>query len=135
MDNANDDALITAGISVGALSSYVDSAGVTQSKEWLNPTNSYTNATVSTIPEDTILSFYGGSGTYYLEPLVNYKLSVGDKVALNGATIQAEASMLITVYDDTGSNALTAATNTSYNDYKITLGEDQEKTVYIKQEI
>ncbi len=140
LDNANDDALITTGINVGALSSVVDVNGVAVvgsdgkpvTKEWLNPSNSNTSSTVSSIPEDTVLSFYGGSSAYYLEPLTNHKLTVGDKINLVGATIQAESSMLITVYDDTGSTALTASTNTTYNDYKITLGEGQEKTVYIK---
>lgn len=132
LDNANDDSTITAGIPVGALSTSTDADGNTVSKEWLNTGSDKTNATISNIPEDTVLSFYGGDGTYYLVPTTNRKITVGDKVTLNGATIQTEANMVITVYDDTGSTALSAATNTTYNDYKATLGSGQEETIYIK---
>lgn len=132
IDSANDDALVTAGVGVGALSSFTNDAGEVKSKEWLNPSDSFTNATVTTIPEDTVLSFYGGDTVYYLEPLINRKITIGDKIDLVGATIQSESNMIVTVYDDTGSTALSSASNVTYNDYKITLGQGQEKTIYIK---
>lgn len=128
LDTANEDAVISAGVPVGALSKNADGT----MKEWLNPSSVNTTQTISTIPEDTVLSFYGGDGTYYLEPLTDRKLSVGDKVTLNGATIQAESSMVITLYDDTGATALTAADVTAAHDYKATLGQGQEEPIYIK---
>ena len=132
LDEANDNAVISAGVPVGALTNIINADGTETTKEYLNPASDDTNDTVTTIPEDTVLTFYGGDATYYLNPLINREIDVGDKVTLYGATIQTEANMVITVYDDTGSTALSAATNTTCHDYKATLGEGQIETVYIK---
>lgn len=132
LDNTDGNAVISTGIAVGAISKTTDADGKVTTKEWLNPSSTNTSETISTIPEDTVLSFYGGSSAYYLYPLTNRKLSVGDVVTLNGATIQSESSMATVVYDDTKANALSAATITAAADYKITIGESQTKVIYIK---
>jgi len=132
LDNTNGNAVITAGVAVGAISKTTAADGVITSKEWLNPSSTDTNDTIATIPEETVLSFYGGDATYYLYPLTNREITVGDVVTLNGATVQAESSIATVVYDDTKATALSAATITAAADYKITLGSGQTKAVYIK---
>lgn len=132
LDNANGDAVISTGIGVGALSQVKAVDGSISQKEWLNPSSANTTQTITTIPEDTVLSFYGSSTAYYLYPLTNRQIGIGDVVTLNGATIQAESSMVVTIYDDTGATALTAADVTASHDYKATLGEGQTETIYIK---
>jgi flagellar basal body-associated protein FliL len=132
LDNANGNAVISAGIALGARSKTTNANGTVTYKEWLNPSSANTTQTITTIPEDTVLTFYGGSSTYYLYPLTDRKISIGDVVTLNGATIQAESSMAVVVYDDTKATALSAADITAAHDYKLTLGEGQTKTIYIK---
>jgi len=123
-DTANSDASISAGIPVGALDA--------NSNEKLTTASDNTNETISTVATGTVLSFYGGDTTYYLEPLLNHKVTIGDRIALKASTIQTEANMLVAAYDDTGATALGAGNSTQAEDYTIALGSGQSKAIYFK---
>ena len=132
LDTANDNAVISAGIPVGGITQVTDADGVTTVKEYLSTASDETNDTITSVPEDTVLTFYGGDATYYLNPLTGRQIDIGDKITLYGATIQTEANMVVTVYDDTGSTALSTADVSGAHDYKATLGEGQREIIYIK---
>jgi len=70
---------------------------------------------------------------YYLEPktgiCVNKKVMT---VTLDAYKIAAESNLQTTVYDDSGSTALSAG---DVEDYKISLGANEEKAVYAKIKI
>jgi len=89
---------------------------------------SLTNAVVG----DT-LSLAGGNSSYYVDPANDLGIDSIQKTFKIGAhKIQTEANMLITGYDDTASTALSAADNSSQEDYQISLGASQEKSIYFK---
>lgn len=80
---------------------------------------------------DTIY-IYCGDTSYYTDPLEGYCIKEErPTINLNSHAIVAESNMQITGYDDTGGTALSAGTSTQ-EDYYVTMGADEEQSVYLK---
>jgi len=103
----------------------------------LNDIDSYnTSTTVTTASVGQQLAFFGGSSTYYMDPIAVYDVSTAvDTIRLDGHAIATESEMSMTVKDEDG-NTLTAdddAENTA--DYSISLGADEETLITAKLKV
>ena len=83
-----------------------------------------------------VMNIYCGGSSYYGEPVENECIdSQDDMVNINAHAIAGETDLAITVYDDTGSAALTAAGNSTTADYDLTLGANEEKSIYVQLKV
>lgn len=129
---ANSETLISA-MPVGVYK-ILDAEGTLQK---LNDIDSYnTSATVTTASVGQQLAFFGGSSTYYMDPVAVYDVSTAvDTIRLDGHAIALESEMSMTVKDEDG-NTLTAdddAENTA--DYSLSLGADEETLITAKLKV
>lgn len=80
-----------------------------------------------------VISIYGGSSSYYLDPVENYCIDAAAfPLDLDAHAVVTQSGLQITGYDDTGASGLSAGTNTTCEDYDITIGANGEETFYLK---
>ena len=83
-----------------------------------------------------VISVYGGDSSYYVDPKENICI---DKSAfpldLDVHAAVAASNLQITCYDNTGSATLSSGTNSSQEDYDITIGADGEDSFYCKLKV
>jgi|GEM_PF-4081262 len=71
-------------------------------------------------------------GSYYGNPVTKTIGSESDVMEYDVSAMASESNMQVTVYDDTGTTELNAASDSDLADYNITLGAGEEKVVYAK---
>jgi len=83
-----------------------------------------------------IISVYGGDTTYYVDAIESICI---DKAAfpldLDAHAIVASTSLDIVAYDDTGASTLSTGTNSTSEDYDITMGADENAQFFLKQKV
>jgi hypothetical protein len=99
---------------------------------YLRLTNDTADGTINGFAVGDLIYIYCGGTSYYTDPIEGYCVNTeAPTINLETHTIEAESSMQITGYDDTGATALTAGTS-GQEDYTITQGANGEDSVYIK---
>lgn len=95
-----------------------------------------TSATTLSAAVGDTLYVAGGNGTYYIDSVDNYCVD-GERptLELGAHTVVSSTDLSTTAYDDSGSAALTTGSNTSCEDYYITLGANGEQVVYLKVKV
>jgi hypothetical protein len=89
-------------------------------------------ASMASFSVGDVISVYGGSSSYYLDPVENLCIdSAAFPLDLAAHAVAAFTDMKVSGYDNAGT-ALTAATNTTLADYAITLGAAQETTFKLR---
>lgn len=95
-----------------------------------------TSGSVSNVKVGDVLSVYANettSASYYMDALESLCID-GQQITidLDAHTRASESNMQITGYDDTEATALSAGTNSSQEDYDITMGASETATFYLK---
>lgn len=81
---------------------------------------------------DTV-SIKGGDSSYYIVPTGALCIDrEAFPIDIDAYAVASYSDLEISGYDDTGSSTLSAGTNTSEEDYDITLGANEESTYYLK---
>lgn len=71
-------------------------------------------------------------GSYYGNPVTKTIGSESDVMEYDVSAMASESNLDVTVYDDTGTTELNAASDSDLADYNITLGASEEKVIYAK---
>lgn len=79
-----------------------------------------------------VVRIYCGGTSYYADVSEACITNAAQSIDIDAHTIQTETNMQITGYDDTEAATLSAGTNTSQEDYDITMGADAEESFYLK---
>jgi hypothetical protein len=94
-----------------------------------------TNGDTFTAPVGSKYEIWGGNGTAYVEYTSGCILDETMTINVKGHTAEAIGDLAITCYDSTGATALSGGTNSSQEDYDITLGANEDSVFYCKQKV